>query len=430
LVVFYMQEKSLKEKLSFPTGFLWGTATSAHQVEGSNTLSDWWRWEKSSEDVECSGAACEHYKRFRQDFELLKNTLHNNAHRFSLEWSRIEPKPGIFSRKEITHYRNVLLKLKELRVKTIVTLHHFVNPAWFVDLGGWEKKQNINYFLEYVSRCVSEFGELVDYWVVINEPNIYIQMGYIQGTWPPQEKNLLKALKVYKNMAGAHKKAYKIIHSVFPDAKVSSAIHLIYFRGSGFLKKLLVGPANFVVNDSFMFLTKKYHDYFPINHYVLHDLRLRDLLFVKKGYGIDVKLLEGRGTDVGWPIYPRSIYEIVKLAWDRYRLPLIISENGIADETDKKRPAYIVDYLTWLHQAIKEGAGVLGYFHWTLMDNFEWHLGRSARFGLFRTDYKTQNRVPRKSAYVYAKICQANGISPHILLDDISEFKRRFPRRG
>jgi len=393
----------MNEESNFPPGFLWGTATAAHQIEGNNSNNDWWHWEKSKKDIPDSGVACNHYDLYKEDFKLAKEILHNNAHRLSLEWARIEPREGVYDEKEMLHYKKVLGELRRLGLKTMVTLHHFTNPLWFAQKSGWEKKENLKYFKRYVSFCAREFNDLVDYWIVINEPNVYLTMSYLRGFWPPEKKNLLLALRVFLNLASAHKRAYRIIHQTIPAAQVASSINMAYFKPS-----LLVET---VANYSFILLSPRSWDFIGINYYFLHQFDLNKIPLIRKIKRKDfLKLIGGEKTDLGWPIYPQGIYEVVKKNWKKFKIPIIITENGIADKGDSKRPRFILDHLTWLNQAIKEGVDVRGYFYWTLMDNIEWGLGKKARFGLFETDYKTLKRIPRKSAFLYGKICQDNAI--------------------
>ncbi len=201
--------------IRFPRDFLWGAATSAYQVEGDNANSDWWPWEKQTGRIR-SGRACRHYEFYKRDFDLAK-TLHHNAHRFSIEWSRIEPKPGKFSKAALRHYRDVILALKRRKIEPVVTLHHFTNPIWLAKRGGWTNSRSVDYFLRYCEFVVRPLAKHVRYWITINEPTIYISHAYILGVWPPQEKSYLKATQVEENLASAHIQAYRLIHKIYKD---------------------------------------------------------------------------------------------------------------------------------------------------------------------------------------------------------------------
>ncbi len=394
---------------SFAKNFLWGTATAAHQVEGNNSNTDFWEWEKKHKLVPDSDEACDHYKLYKEDIKLIKN-LNNNAHRLSIEWARIEPEEGKFSEKEINHYKEVLKELKKNNIKVFVTLHHFTNPTWFSKKGGWEKKENVKYFERYAKFCVEELKNLSNNWVIINEPNVYIALAYLKGFFPPQKRNLLLALKVYLNFARAHRILYKSIHNIQKNAEVGSAIAMVYFKANSIIEKVFLPTIKFITNFSFLSLTRDCHDYLGINHYFLYILDYRDLKLIKKIKPKDYsKIVKREVTDFGWLVYPQGIYEVVTNAWKRYKIPIIITENGIADRKDVLRPAYIKNYLTWLKQAIVDGANVIGYFHWSLLDNIEWGQGTEIRFGLYETDFRTQKRIPRRSAAIYSEIAKSNG---------------------
>jgi beta-glucosidase len=400
-----MNEKNNK----FPENFLWGTATAAHQVEGNNIHSDWWAWEESRKDILSSGRACDHYNLYKKDFDLIKDVLHNNAHRLSIEWSRIEPKEGEINEAALDHYRDVFTELRKRGIKIMLTLNHFTHPVWFMDKGGWEKRSNIKHFLRFSELVVKEYGNLIDYWCIFNEPNIYTTMSYIKGFWTPEKRNIFSAVRVYFNMALAHKKIYKIIHGQIPGSIVGSAINMTFFKGGNFIEKFIAKIARFIANDSFIFLSGNY-DYIGVNSYFFKPIKLSDISavihFKKKQL---MSILNGN-NDLGWHIYPQSIYHVCRDTWQKYKIPIIVTENGTADRKDTLRPKYITDNLSWLLAAVKEGADVRGYFHWSLMDNIEWTFGKKIRFGLFETDYQTMKRIPRKSALLYGYISKNNSL--------------------
>ena len=236
-------------------------------------------------------------------------------------------------------------------------------------------------------------------------------MSYIKRGWPPQKKNLISAIKVFINMAAAHRIAYELIHNRYPKAKVSSAIHMSAFKYMNRFDKPLSDLSNFLFSYSFIALTSNYHDFIGVNYYALHLTKFSDIFYKRIRIEEYEKLIRGEINDLGWPIYPKGIYEVVKAVWNRYKLPVIITENGTADAHEPNRVKFIVNHLKWLHQAIAEKVKVEGYFYWSLMDNFEWHLGRSVRFGLFEVNYKNLKRIPRKSAFVYGKMASENSVS-------------------
>ncbi|MCX5706849.1 MAG: family 1 glycosylhydrolase [Candidatus Omnitrophica bacterium] len=219
--------------IQFPHNFLWGAATSAYQVEGNNSNSDWWPWEKLVHLKDHSGNACRHYELFSEDFNLAKS-LNHTCHRLSVEWGRIEPEEGKFSSQEIEHYLKVILSLRERNIIPIVTLHHFTNPIWFARLGGWENKKAPQYFSRYAEKIVTALAGKVDFWVTINEPMVYTYYGYLLGLWPPQEKSIFKTKKVVDHLFSAHVKTYRLIHGIYKrlnlaEPKVSIAQNMQAF---------------------------------------------------------------------------------------------------------------------------------------------------------------------------------------------------------
>ncbi|MCJ7793012.1 MAG: glycoside hydrolase family 1 protein [Candidatus Marinimicrobia bacterium] len=403
-----MKKDNKNPKLVFPKGFLWGAATAAHQVEGNNKNNDWWEWEKRK-DVKASGIACDHYHRFKEDFALAKE-LNHNAHRFSIEWSRIEPEEGKWNDEAVKHYQNVLQTLKEEKMKTFVSLYHVTLPLWFAKKGGFEKKENIEYFKRFCLFAVNAFTDKVDFWVTINEPETIVAAGYLQGLWPPQKKNKLLALRVYRNLALAHKEVYQAIKNEFPSAQVGAVINMpaLHYHGNHFLNRVVPSFLKILLNHSFYRLTGETHDFLGLNYYLFHNLRFQDLkMKITKKKLEKTILLET--SDLGWQFYPQGIYEAL-MSLKKYHLPIYITENGVADAKDKYREKFIINHLQWVHQAIQEGVDVRGYLYWSLIDNFEWAFGFKPRFGLIEINYKTQKRKIRKSAYAYAKICQENAI--------------------
>ena len=419
---------SKKDKnLNFPKDFLWGTATSAHQVEGNNINSDWWQWEQKNDGkvlevaekkyrnqkFEPSGKACDHYNRYKEDFDLIEK-MHNNAHRLSIEWARIEPEEGKFDIQELQHYREVLEDLKKRNIKVMLTLHHFTNPQWFTNKGGWANLKSAKYFKRYVKYIAENLGDLVDFWITINEPGIYITMSYLEGYWPPQKKSPGKAFLVYFNMAQAHKKAFKIIHKICDkrdnSAKVGMSQNVMSFaayKKHKLIELLYVHFADRIVNHSFYDLTKKHHDFIGVNYYFRVRLKEED---GKLGPEIEeVKESERELSDMDTMVYPHGIFDILMDLKD-FNLPIYITENGIAAEDDKKRRKFILDYLSEIHHSIQAGVNVRGYFFWSLFDNFEWDKSYGPKFGLVEVNFKTLERKLKPSAALYAKICKENSL--------------------
>jgi beta-glucosidase len=399
----------------FPGHFLWGAATSSHQVEGRNTNNDWWLWEKQGRTKEPSGEAARHFELFDEDFRLAA-ALHHNAHRFSIEWSRIEPQEGVFDEGAVHHYREVVRSLRRKSLEPIVTLHHFTNPLWFYEQGGWLNKRAVFWFRRYAAKMVDAVGKDVAYWMTINEPMVFVYHSYLIGLWPPGEKSVAHSWQATQNLIQAHKAAYQAVQEIYgrnswPSPHVSIAQNLRPFhvcpmtdtRGlhlSAFLRHRLF-------NLYFLDKIKEEMDFIGVNYYereiVSNDKDLAYGLFGGKcntAHGH-----EDHVNSLGWGSYPQGLHEI--LLWlKKYRKPVLISENGTCEEDDTYRTQFIKAHLEHLERAIGDGVPVIGYLYWSLLDNFEWHHGFSPRFGLIEVDYATFKRTIRPSARYFADVIQ------------------------
>ncbi|MFA5320626.1 MAG: glycoside hydrolase family 1 protein [Candidatus Omnitrophota bacterium] len=403
--------------VKFPRDFLWGAATSAYQVEGGNSASDWWLWEKLTGHQE-SASACRHYQLYENDFDLAAKLQHN-AHRLSIEWSRIESKEGKFSRKELKHYLDVILALKARNIEPVVTLHHFTNPVWFARSGRWENRRSVERFLRYCDIVVRGLAKHVHYWITINEPTVYISHSYILGVWPPQAQSYLKAALVEENLAAAHISAYRLIHNIYNGMKLPAPGVSIAQNVTAFVpcnpdlkNRIAVNFRHKLYNLGFLdrVMRDKALDFIGINYY---SRQLVDL--VKNGLGnlvFDVCKKNHhplRKNSLGWDIYPKGLCELL-LGLKKYRLPVMITENGICTSDDDLRWEYIRGHLKNIHRAISKGVNVTGYLYWSLLDNFEWDKGFRPRFGLIGVDYKTQKRKIRKSAEKFALVCRTGAL--------------------
>jgi len=396
----------------FPHDFFWGAATSAYQVEGNNLNSDWWEWEKKA-GKEPSAAACRSYELYEQDFDLAKE-LNHNAHRLSIEWSRIEPQPGQFSLKELEHYKDVILALKERGLEPIVTLHHFTNPLWFAKAGGWQNKKAPAYFLNFIQKAVNFLCADVRFWVTINEPMVYVYHAYILGQWPPQERSAWKAKAVTDNLVSAHIKAYRVIHGIYKQRNLQNCFVSIA-KNIQFFTPCILNPMNKFAswlrdryyNLDFIrrLLRYKSLDYIGINYYSRSAVELKKIGF--RNLFVDVcenkEHSQLKKNSLGWDIYPQGLYELL-IKFKRFNLPLFILENGICTEDDNLRWDFIHEHLKAVNRAMAEGVNVMGYIYWSLIDNFEWDKGFCPRFGLIKVDYNTYKRSIRESASKFAHV--------------------------
>lgn len=388
----------MSQTLKFPKNFLWGSSVSAYQVEGGIENCDW------SEEFP-AGRACDYYNRYEKYFDLAKS-LNQNIHRFSLEWSRIQPSEGKFDRSEIEHYRKVLLALKKRKMRSMVTIWHYTLPLWLSRKGGWQNSKAVEYFQQYAEFVAEELDDLVDFWITLNEPLVYMSLAYIIGRFPPRKRHILSAAPVFFNFINAHKKAYLAIHDFNKKARVGIAENYSFsdaYSKKSFLNNKAVSVWNFFSNHLFLRLTENYHDYLGANYYFHSRIKISPLLFPP----IEIKNENKEVSDMGWEIFPEGIYHTI-IGLKKYSLPIYITENGIADAADKRRAKFIIDHLKWVHKAIEEGTDVRGYMHWSLLDNFEWDSGFAKRFGLIEVNHKTMKTKIRPSALEYAKICGEN----------------------
>jgi len=403
----------------FPKGFLWGTSSAAHQVEGDNRNCDWWEWEQQPGHIangDTSAVACDHYNRYREDFALL-GELNQNAHRLSVEWSRIEPTEGAFDTRQIRHYRDVLGEMRERGLLPVVTLHHFTSPSWFARKGGWTTPGAHRAFMPFVTRVADELGDLAGMWCTINEPSIYGAQGWITGEFPPgRHGDLVGQYRVTHNMQRAHELAYAALKRRSPDIPVGLSHHkFLFMPASARRQDRLAAAAAQTVMDRWPVgpgrlrrIVEATSDFIGVAHYwgqmcAFDPRRPRDQ-FVRRFNPPGAEV-----TEMGWvskPSWMRQVLNQLK----RYGKPVYITENGIATSDDSAREKYLADLLTNVHLAIEDGVDVRGYFHWTNTDNFEWARGYSAHFGLIAVNRKTLERTVKPSGRLYGRIATANGL--------------------
>jgi len=392
---------SSKNRPKFPDGFLWGAATSSHQVEGNNRLNDWWEAEHEGRVPHASGPACRHYELFREDFDLARSWGHN-AHRSSIEWSRVQPAPDRWDEGALEHYVAVVDALRDRGLEPIVTLHHFTNPLWFARRGGWLWREAPAAFNEYVERVVRAIGNRVRFWLTINEPTVYVRQAYIAGEWPPFGCGRWRqALSAMRNQARAHRLGYRTIREALPGSLVSFAHNAPVVqpcRASALSDRSAAGVRDFVLNRLFFKLIGPQSlDFVGLNYYTRMVVRSqgsianRVLGSVCRAHG---HAGQGPVSQIGWESYPQGLIEILR-RFGRSGLPVLVTENGIATDDEGLRTRFIEQHLEVISEAVQSGTNVIGYLYWTLMDNFEWTDGPNAPFGLASVDFQTQKRTPR-----------------------------------
>lgn len=405
---------------TFPKRFLWGAATSAHQIEGNNN-NQWTAWENDYARTRAAQAeyqykdlaiwpeiaeraktrenylaamASDHYHRYEEDFTILK-ALGMNAYRFSIEWSRIEPTEGAWNVEAIEHYRSYIETLKKMDIEPMMTLFHFTLPTWFAELGGFEKRKNVKYFLRFVEKVMSELGKDIKYVITINEPQVYVLEGYVRQEWPPMKSSRPLAFRVLNNLIYAHNKAAKLIHGLGRRYKVSIANNSLYvYPGDdAVLSRFSAAIWQYVIDDYLLKRIRRTCDFIGINYY-----------FSSRFYGYRIHNEDKNFSDLGWDLHPDHLEYVLERLYRKYKLPLIVTENGLADADDSRRKWWIASSMAALQRALKEGVDVRGYFHWSLLDNYEWAHGMWPNFGLVAIDEKTMKRTVRPSAKWFAAL--------------------------
>lgn len=402
----------------FPDGFLWGCATAAHQVEGGNHNCDWWEFEQRGgiETGDSADPACDHYRRFREDFALLRD-LHNNAHRLSIEWSRVEPSPGSFDPAQLDHYREVLTDLRARGMAAMVTLHHFTSPTWFARQGGWAASGAPDAWLPFVRRVAEELGELVSLWCTINEPNIYAFQGWMAGEFPPGRRGDVRGMvRVLANLRRAHEAACRELSRLTPAVPVGLAQHkwLMLPAMPRRRDRLAASSAQFFMDrwpaggGRWRRVVEAPCDYVGLNHYT-GSLVAFDPTRPASAFGRRFNPPGLPESDFGWAIDPRWLQACLEELRPLGK-PVYVTENGLAVVDDARRVAFLPAALGAVWAAIQEGVDVRGYFHWTSHDNFEWARGYSMRFGLVAVNLETQERTVKPSGRLFAQIAEANAL--------------------
>jgi beta-glucosidase len=437
---------------TFPNNFLWGTATSAHQVEGNNKNNQWWAWELELGRItqnQKSGLACDWWGgRWREDFDRAAET-NQNTHRLSIEWSRIQPSPDRWAEDALDRYRDMLRGACERGLKPMVTLHHFSNPFWMEEMGGWENPESPALFEKFVRKAVEALKEYVSLWCTINEPNVYATGACLIGVFPPGKKNVRSYIQVMENLLRGHARAYRIIHELQPAARVGMALQyrslrpkknwlpmddwMASFQSHHFNElapRLLThGKINTAFGSMNIPEAKGTHDYLGINYYTRDEVSFAPLnvgaLFGKRTFRPDAIL-----SDTGFLAHePQGMFEALKWG-NQFGVPMIVTENGVEDATDRLRPRYIIEHIHQIWRAMNFNYPVQGYYHWTLVDNFEWERGWTQRFGLWELDVETQARRKRPSADLYAEICRANALTSETVAKYAPEvFGEMFPNQ-
>jgi beta-glucosidase len=415
------------EKLKFPKNFYWGTATAAHQVDG-NCYDDWSDWERDKSEYLAnkasseygkypvwpkikdmaqdpsnyiSGVSCDHYNRYKKDFDIMQK-LNLSSYRFSVDWARVEPKKNMYNKDVLAHYVDFVKELNARNIEPFVTLWHWPVPLWVAENGGWERRVTIKHFQRFVAKMVHAFGKEVKYYITLNEPLGYTSQSYYDGVWPPQKTDFFTSWHVLSNLIAAHNDVYSTIKGINSKKHVGVAKNFVYNKVNNPTYANLIKKRFYdkLVNYHFMDRIKGHLDFIGMNYYFY------------TGVDPDFKKSENaKFSDLQWELYPEGLYLLLKEIHKRYKLPIYITEHGLADAEDVYRKDYIKESLKYVHRAISEKIDVKGYFHWSFMDNFEWDKGFWPRFGLVEVDYKNNlKRKIRNSAKFYAQVAKENAL--------------------
>ena len=401
-------------KSVFPKNFLWGASTSSHQIEGGLT-NNWSKWELervpqlSKKQLERgidnyisnSKYSCDSFIHYKEDVKVAKE-MGLKAYRFSIEWSRIEPEKGVFDFKGFEYYKALIKELKKNDIEPVVTIWHWTVPLWLEKEGGVYSKHFIKYFLRMTKQILENISEDVKYWITINEPEVFSTLSLLMGKWPPNKKNIFRFLQFYIfTFPKIHKGVYGLIKEYSPDAKVSFAKNSAYIQP--YNKKIWnVVVANifrWFANDLQVDLVKGYLDFFALNFYFQNSVGIKG-----------IKNENDKVTDLGWWFKPEAIGLLMKEIYEKYKLPILITENGIAAKNEERRIEWIERTVKAMSECIQSDVEIIGYLYWSLLDNFEWSDGFSPRFGLVSIDSDTKKRSIKDGGKYYSQIIENNGI--------------------
>lgn len=416
---------------TFPPNFWWGCATSSHQVEGDNN-NDWTRWETrvgAIADGTRSGPAARWWSGAAEDDLDVAASWGHNATRMSVEWSRLEPEPGHFDEAAFERYAAILRHAGERGLSRLVTLNHFTLPNWIADHGAWLSPDIIPAIARFSRACATRLGGEVDRWATLNEPSLVALMGYAEHRWPPGLRDPRAFGPALTNMLRAHVAMTRAVKDVRPDAAVGLVLNMPVFdaarsnladRGLAWLQDQAVsGVVLRALETGRMWppigVGQRVEglvgsvDWLGLNYYGRYEVRLSAGAY-GQAFGAHVQPESVRLGDTDWgQPYPEGLLRgLRRLA--PFGVPLLVTENGMHTDDDERRARYLRSHIAAAGDALAEGLDLRGYFHWSLVDNFEWAEGWRPRFGLLALDLETGKRTPRPSAEVFARICRNNGI--------------------
>ncbi len=428
--------------------FLWGAATSSHQIEGGNVHNDWWQWEQAGmcEGGARSGIATDHWNRFREDLRLAAD-LGLNSYRFSVEWSRIEPKEGRWNEEALEWYRELINECEKLKLLPMLTLHHFTSPLWFAEQGGFANEKASEKFVGYTEKVVRTLGARVPLWCTLNEPMVLVAGTYLGKFMPPGQFSPKHASLACHHLLKSHALAYERIHQLIetrqgpwknhpimvgiahnmidfkPDRRwhpIENILTRVFrrFYNRAWLDAVTGKKQHFGVTGIIPYaaqvreaLGKKTADFIGINYYTKAYVQWRPKAPAQESpaelpLGLAFARRMETVSDMGWAIHPQGLKKMIESV-SNYRLPIYITENGIADRDDRLRERFLKEHLRVISEARQNGIDLRGYYYWSLLDNFEWIKGFGPRFGLYRVDYETLARTINPSALILKNLIQS-----------------------
>ena len=431
--------------MGFSKDFLWGAASASAQVEGAwnedgKTASIWdVATDKQVKNGETCHVACDHYHRYKEDVALMKE-LGLKSYRFSVSWPRVMPEKGKVNPKGIQFYVNLVKELRAAGIEPMCTVFHWDLPVWVQDEGGWKNPKIVELFAEYTKVVVEALSEYVTYWMTINEPQCFIMMGNVGGAHAPFRRDFLAMKKLVRNTLLAHGTAVKVIRKYaktpakigvamaascyVPNAETKEGIekakYYTFEHTAGVVNNAIWSDPIFLkeapnrirgkLSKADLELIGQPLDFVGVNVYqpINHNLPGKE----------NQPAPDAKRTMLNWIIDGRCLYWVIRFFHERYKLPVMVTENGMANPDkvgpdgkvhDPERIEFTHEYLAGVKRAVDENIPVLGYQHWSIMDNFEWAEGYGPRFGLIHVDYQTQKRTIKDSGYDYAEIIRTNG---------------------
>lgn len=409
---------------SLPKHLLLGVSTAATQIEGGHVDSNWNDWYARGfiQDGTDPASGNNHWEAWQED-TLLMAQMGLQIYRFSIEWARLMPQEGVVDESAVSRYRQELMLLRCQGIRPLLTIHHFTNPMWFERKGGFEKRENLHYYIELVELTVRSFGDLCSDYITINEPNVYATNSYFFGLWPPGRKDLSATIRVMENLASCHIRAYSLIHKLrldmgYNDTMVGCANHLRIFaaknprnpwhrlcaRLTAYLfqdaltKAMTLGKFPLPLRNHDRLPKGEYTDFIGLNYYTRSTV---------SGIGDGVRENSPR-NDLNWEIYPQGITQCAQALYDLLPRPIWVTENGTCDNDDRFRCRYLYDHLQEISTSPLPFAR---YYHWCFCDNFEWVEGNSAKFGLVAVDPVTRQRTIKASGRFYSEIIRQGGVT-------------------